>query len=240
LLEIHFIAGDTLSRVSFRLKVRSSSDIENKAFYIALGDKGEHIKRLSFDATFVEEMNIQHFKHQEGNRVFGVSVPEYTDEEEHIQMIKYSCCSSLRPVPILIQTKVRIAGEFCRVGIKLRANPSNKGSLVNLAILMPVPPEIDGETAKMSRRGGMWDSMKRIITWTLPQLRSGETMEVQSQFEFAAGEKNPFPPKFPVLVRFDSAGVQLSGIQVHLIADDESLAYVLDLERSFRVVHRKL
>lgn len=208
---------------------------------MALTDTRDHIERLSFDATFVEETNVPHFEQQEGRRVFSVNVPEH-EASCDIQMIKYSCCSSLRPVPFLVQGKVRIAGRFCRVGVKIRANPSNKKSLENMAILLPVPPDIRGDTAKMSRRGGTWDAMKRIITWTVSEVQCGETVEMESQFEFVSGEKNPFPPKFPVLVRCDAVGDQLSGVKVDLIASDESpvSTLTLDLGKAFRVLHRKL
>ena len=42
---------------------------------------------------------------------------------------------------------------------------------------MAVPPDINGETMKMSLRGGVWDPMRRIIIWSAPMMKSGETIE---------------------------------------------------------------
>jgi hypothetical protein len=68
---------------------------------------------------------------------------------------------------------------------------------------MAVPPNINGETAKLAAAiykkqkmrnttlgGGVrWDQMKRIIVWKVDQLPPGETLEAQAKFD-APGVQN--------------------------------------------------
>merc|ERR1712218_143372 len=123
----------------------------------------------------------------------------------------------------LVQTKVRLAGKYCRLGVKIRSNPSNKEILRNVAILVAIPPDIDGETMKMSREGGLWDSMKRIIVWGEPELISGETIDEQLQFELGHDKDIAKNPIFPLLVRCDAQQDQLSNLEfaVHGIKSSE-------------------
>lgn len=57
---------------------------------------------------------------------------------------------------------------------------------------------------KMSRKGGVWDEMKRTICWTLQKLDPGEVLEIQAQFQ--SGNLQNLADvnlQFPVLVRAD-------------------------------------
>ena len=67
----------------------------------------------------------------------------------------------------LINTKVRVAGKFCRVGVKIRSNPSHQApsAVKNMIVIIAVPPDASGESMKMSRKGGVWDPMKRIVIY---------------------------------------------------------------------------
>ena len=135
--------------------------------------------------------------------------------------------------------------EFCRVGIRMRANPTNNSPLTNGAILMAVPPDIKGDSIKTSREGSMWDAMKRVVAWSLDELEPGQSMEIQAQFEFVTAlEPNGPPrphPKFPVLVRFDATNAQFSDVQLNSeLSDNQSLPVKLKLSRSVRVLHRKV
>lgn len=131
------------------------------------------------------------------------------------------------------------------MGIKMRANPANKSTLQNGAILLAVPPDIKGESVKTSIQDTVWDGMKRLVAWTITELSPGQSMEVQSQFEFATPlEPKVLPrpnPKFPILVRFDGKHIQFSDVQLHSIESDKgSLPVKLKISRSVRVLHRKV
>ncbi len=131
--------------------------------------------------------------------------------------------------------------------MKVRTNPSNDSPSFDLAILLAVPPGIQGETVRMSRQGGVWDGMKRTVTWTVEQLNPGEVLEVQAQFETIAASKNGKDveallrtPKFPVLVRCDTVNL-FSEIEITAdYSDDLSSRIKMDLSKSIRILHRKV
>lgn len=139
----------------------------------------------------------------------------------------------------LIKSRVQVSTKFSRVGFKIRANPSNEHPMTHLVIMLAVPPHVDGRSAKMSRRGGVWDEMKRTISWVVQKLDAGEALEVQAQFESIDGETDR-TPKFPVLVRGDYPSIFSS---LELKADfRDVLAQPINmkLNLSGRVIHRKV
>ena len=133
--------------------------------------------------------------------------------------------------------------DRCRVGVKIRSNPANASALENVAILLAVPPDIRGETVKLTRQGGVWDGMKRVVAWSVDRLLPGELIEIQAQFQFVVKKVDPRTvPKFPVLVRCDAMNEQFSKIDLVLGSSHESLFIPpkMNLSRSVRIVHRKV
>lgn len=161
----------------------------------------------------------------------------------------------------LVNCKVRIAGKHCIVGVKVRSNPTNEQNIQNLAILIAVPPDVNGDTMHMSLRGGVWDPMRRMIICSSPFMKSGETIEFHLQFEYSSGlgsgsvgkdQSKIQLPRFPVLVRCDSSGDQLSGVKVEIGGEtyyddngvghrqDGTTPFKMNLSTSYRLVHRKI
>ena len=104
----------------------------------------------------------------------------------------------------LVKSRVQITDDLSRVGFKIRANPSNTAALNNMVILVAVPPFVQGESVKMSRKGGVWDEIKRTICWTLQKLDPGEVLEIQAQFQSGNLQNlSDVNLQFPVLVRAD-------------------------------------
>jgi len=124
----------------------------------------------------------------------------------------------------------------------------------NVSIMVAVPPNVKGDTVKMSRKGGVWNEMKRTISWFVEELTPGKAMELQLHFECmsdsssSADSSNEQPqltqkqmPKFPVLVRADCPSSLFSSIEI--ISDYSSGSNEpakLDLARSGRLLHRKV
>ena len=125
--------------------------------------------------------------------------------------------------------------------------------------MLAVPPHVDGRSAKMSRKGGVWDEMKRTISWVVPQLQPGEALEVQAQFESIStvsaaadgAEENAAntsassvvmgsASRFPVLVRGEYPGI-FSSLELKAdFRDVLSHPIKMKLNRSGRVLHRKV
>ena len=140
--------------------------------------------------------------------------------------------------------------------LQLTSNPSNKTKLSNLTIIMAVPPAVDEETLKMSNAyDGYWDKMKRLLVWSVPELKAGRVFELHVQCgfvdddvlpNFALCKKGPNKnggnntPHFPVLVRCSSFRNQLSDIELLVKHVDGASSAELNQSQSYRVVYRKV
>jgi len=142
----------------------------------------------------------------------------------------------------LIKSRARIAEEFTRIGFKIRSNPSNELPLMNVVIILAVPPSMDGQSVRMSREGGMWDEMKRTLSWIIKRLDPGEALEIQAQFRATDGGAAQFSPDtiFPVLARceyaklFSEVDIQ-SGVEDKLTIPVRAVVNVAST-----VLHRKV
>ena len=107
---------------------------------------------------------------------------------------------------------------------------------------------MDGENVTMSRKGGVWDEMKRTLIWTIQQLNPGEICDIQAQFKCnvgmlsqTAGGGGGFESyKFPVLARCHG-DTNFSKIDTNSDYNQEGSTPVqLDIERSATILFRKI
>ncbi len=80
----------------------------------------------------------------------------------------------------LIKTKLETIekGRY-RLGIRVRANPKNDYILQNLVVLVVVPPDVNVDDPP---EGGIWDELKRTLSWTCGSLQSGHGVYIQPTF----------------------------------------------------------
>jgi len=159
----------------------------------------------------------------------------------------------------LVKSRVQVSPRHYRAGFKIRANPSNSGPLENVAIIVAVPPNVRGDTVRMSRKGGIYDDMKRVVCWTVENINPGEALEVQLQFEcmeqqqhndspdsnVGDGDEGKHfqrpPPKFPVLVRADCPSKLFSSVEVTSDYNDDANSPIkLKVVKAARILHRKV
>ena len=113
--------------------------------------------------------------------------------------------------------------------------------MIRMVIILAVPPYVRGDTVKMSRRGGVWDDMKRTISWGVDKLDPGEALEVQLQFESMDDGWGDRIPKFPVLVRADFPSSLFSSVELNsAFSDGLTTPVQLQVNVSGRVLHRKV
>ena len=98
----------------------------------------------------------------------------------------------------------------------------------------------------MSRKGGVWDEMKRTLIWTIPKLNPGEIVDIQAQFKCNTTETGLSPSqsfgsfKFPVLARCNGV-TNFSKIDVNSDYNEDGSSPVgLELERSATILYRKV
>jgi hypothetical protein len=143
----------------------------------------------------------------------------------------------------LVKSRVGTVGELVRVGFKVRANPTNDFSLMRTMIILAVPLNVDGQSARMSKQGGMWDEMKRTVTWLIKTLDPGEALEIQAQFQAVDGglvHASDRAAKFPVLVRCDCNRLFSSVEVLGDFEDGLSTPIRVIPSSASRVLHRKV
>jgi len=102
---------------------------------------------------------------------------------------------------------------------------------------------LDGESVTMSRRGGIWDELKRSLVWVLPELDAGEIIDIQAQFksnkERGPNERNLDYYKFPVLAKCNG-DMNFSKIDLNTDYSEDGSIVEIDLKRSATVLYRKI
>lgn len=250
------------SEMSIRgtISVNPPIELDCKPFYLVIKDYNSYLENVTSYFECASKVITSDFTKQykrydgKGTHVFRVSIPHMEDiHSESIDVIKYTCAEKLKPLPLLVRTKVRIAGKYCRVALVIRTNPSNKQDMKNIVVMLAVPPDVDGDTIRMSRKGGVWDAMKKIVTWVFDdQLDTSGGIDMQLQFELVASSygigiesEHLVTPKFPVMVRCDAFDDHLSGIDIELQPIEDGIDGIQKLfkpkvDRSYRLLHRKL
>lgn len=109
---------------------------------------------------------------------------------------------------------------------------------------MIVPWDMDGSSLTMSRKDGVWDNMKRSLTWTIPELPPGEIVDIQAQFKAIEGvsstSSSEGASKFPILARC-SGSTTFSRIDMNSdYTQDGAVPVDIDVQRSSTVLYRKI
>ena len=143
----------------------------------------------------------------------------------------------------LVKSRVQSSGQHSRVGFKIRANPTNQASLKRIVIMLAIPPHVNGRSGKLSRKGGLWDELKRTVSWTIEEMPPGQALEIQAQFEILDGESASnltLSPKFPILVRCEYESL-FSSVEIKNDYHDSLCKPIqMELKNTARVLHRKV
>lgn len=140
----------------------------------------------------------------------------------------------------LLKSKVHEDENSCKIGIRIRANPNNSHSLRKMAIMVVVPPDLNGYSVQMSRKGGEWNDMKRTLSWTLDQLAPGDSLDIQAVFVNVQNGNRGIERRFPILLQCQGNGL-FSKVEIGANAvgvPSERLR--LDVKRQATVLFRKV
>mmetsp|Transcript_17612 Transcript_17612/g.38413 ORF Transcript_17612/g.38413 Transcript_17612/m.38413 type:complete len:1006 (+) Transcript_17612:1463-4480(+) len=217
-------------------------------FFLVFQDHSGHIKALQENKKFVENVT-----HEQGNAIanreftYTIKVPR---EEEYFPVVRYKCGNSLRPVPIRVQSRVRIQGKHARIALQISSNPQNPSDLVHLTIIMSVPEGVRGESLQCNPPGGVWNESKRVVLWCVSELGGGEKFQLQSIFDIEEELLNSSESEedlaekleFPVLSRCQCSGAQLSDVALE-VSDVGSDIFPAKVSKTvvqrFRVSHKE-
>ena len=170
------------------------------------------------------------------DQIFRIS-PKHAETLE-APVLAYSCVPQLTPMPMLVKSKINRQGTNCQVSIKVRANPKNKKPLEKMVVMMVVPPDVNGESLSCSRKGGLWDGMKRTLFWTHGRLQPGEMIEIRAQFDCIDGGDS-MVSNFPILTRCDGKSLFSRVELTSDYTDNQSFPVTLFVEQRSRVIYRK-
>lgn len=232
-----------------QVQVKSDSPIL-VPFLLGVRDPKQHIQMLQENKEFVDNVSSEIDEDNEDSPDYNyiVTVPKV---DSYYPIMRYKCSNGLRPVPIRVQTRVRIYGIFCRVALQISSNPANEDDLTDLNIIMAVPSTVKGETLTTSPSGGVWNASKRSVLWCVAELGDGEKFQLQAQFEMDKDarledgdtntKKGKSLPSFPVLVRCQCMYAQLSAVKLDVgnLSDAFPANISMKLARRFRLSHRE-
>jgi len=125
------------------------------------------------------------------------------------------------------------------VAIQLRSNMNNKGNLKDIVLAMSVPPTVIGNTLKVIRGDGQYDTLRRVVKWTLQELPKGESLMVGAHVKVLSTLYSDELPNFPVILRCTSAEDIISSVKVDATSVRGSPA-TLALKKMYscRLLHR--
>mmetsp|Transcript_30321 Transcript_30321/g.34066 ORF Transcript_30321/g.34066 Transcript_30321/m.34066 type:complete len:807 (+) Transcript_30321:120-2540(+) len=226
-----------------QVQVRSNTD-QGVPFFLLIRDPSKYIQSIQENKKFADSMAdslSSNYRTMKSDYMFTISVPQADD---YFPVMRYKCGNKLRPVPIRVQTRVRLEENHWRVALQISSNPHNEDNLTDLTIIMGVPPSINGESLTTSPSGGAWNASKRSVIWCVSELGGGEKFQLQAKFEIDLNAPNDYEdekPKFPVLVRCQCMYAQLSDIEVD-VRDIPQVLHAdlkMKLARRFRLSHRE-
>jgi len=194
-------------------------------FLLNITDSSHQIKSIEENDDLVTDFT-KDINAQSNQRVHHVLIPQHQDDV-FLNVANYETNMKLPSPPVRVQTKVQVASKFCRVGINIKADKMNESNLTDLSILTAVPDAVNGDTVKMSRRGGIWDSLERLLVWNAKELKIGAKLGLQARFEMILkndGDDNVVIDKsaicFTALLRCSSLQGQMSRLYIDLLEAD--------------------
>ncbi|KAL7522130.1 hypothetical protein ACHAWX_006820 [Stephanocyclus meneghinianus] len=212
-------------------------------FFLIFQDHSGHLKSVQENKKFVEHVDVEGAARE---YTYSITVPR---EEEYFPVVRYKCSSSLRPVPIRVQSRVRTQGKACRVALQISSNPQNSSDLIHLTIIMGVPKGVvRGDSLQCNPPGGTYNEAKSVVLWCVSELGGGEKFQLQAMFELEEKWLSPENEaelasklEFPVLARCQCSDVQLSDIALEVADMSDLYPAVIskNVVRRFRVSHKE-
>mmetsp|Transcript_697 Transcript_697/g.970 ORF Transcript_697/g.970 Transcript_697/m.970 type:complete len:357 (-) Transcript_697:115-1185(-) len=153
----------------------------------------------------------------------------------------YSLTEQVRHMPLLLERKVTMYNETCRVAVQVRSKLSNEGNLTDFTIAVALPERINVETIEVVRGNGTCDELKRTVKWTVGELVKGESFMVSALCKLwsrstPADEANL---RFPVLLRCTANLDKISSVEFRAMqADGHPASVQFTKTHSFRLLHR--
>lgn len=154
-----------------------------------------------------------------------------------------------------MERKITRNGIRVRIAVQIRSRLDNLGDMKDMTILVAVPEKVNGDTIQLTRGGnhnsttttsnnnnnGVWDDLKRTITWKFPNLVKGQSELVVAEAELwhpPAADEDETP--FPVMFRCSSTSDSITSLdwKVAQVSGSPSHLTAAAIKRDFRILHR--
>ena len=151
----------------------------------------------------------------------------------------------------MVERKITRNGTRVRIAVQVRSRLDNVGDMKDMTILVSVPEKVNGDTIQLTRGGnnnnnnnsnnGVWDDLKRTITWKFPHLVKGQSELVVAEAElWNAPATHEDETPFPVMFRCSSTSDSITALDWKVAQVSGSPSYLTSaaIKRDFRILHR--
>lgn len=166
-----------------------------------------------------------------------VTLPK--QELGYVPVLHYSYEQTVDHMPVLLERKVTIHEDSCRIAFQVRTKLTNQGDLRDFTLAVAVPEKVDADSIEILRGDGVYDGLKRLIKYKLASLVKGESFMVSAQAKLWKALGDDEDIHFPVVMRCTSSEDQISGADFSVVeAPGQPSSLTIHKAQSFRLLHR--
>lgn len=193
----------------------------------------------SGDESVSIKLNNKYSKRPTNQQTAPVTVTIPKQELGYVPVLYYSFDQGLDHMPVLLERKVTIHEDSCRIAFQVRTKLSNRGDLRDFTLAVAVPEKVDADSIEILRGDGVYDGLKRLIKYKLASLAKGESFMVSAQAKLWKALGDDEDIHFPVVMRCTSSEDQISRIDFSALeAPGQPCSLTVHKAHSFRLLHR--
>lgn len=223
------------SRISIEgsvyVQLHSSDARRNAPFQLVPDSANESIVAIKPNNKYSKQI----FNQQ--NPSLTVTIPK--NELGYVPVVHYSFDKIVDHMPVLLERKVTIHEESCRIAFQVRSKLTNQGDLRDFTLAVAVPEKVDADSIEILRGDGVYDGLKRLIKFKMAFLNKGESFMVSAQAKLWKSLGDDEEIHFPVVMRCNSCEDQISNVNFSAVeAPGQPSSLTIHKAHSFRLLHR--
>ena len=166
-----------------------------------------------------------------------VTLPK--QELGYVPVLHYSYEQIVDHMPVLLERKVTIHEDSCRIAYQVRTKLTNQGDLRDFTLAVAVPEKVDADSIEILKGDGVYDGLKRVIKYKMASLVKGESFMVSAQGKLWKALGDDEEIHFPVVMRCTSSEDQISNVDFSVVeAPGQPSSLTVHKAQSFRLLHR--
>lgn len=174
---------------------------------------------------------------RQSSNAMTITVPK--QELGYVPVLYYSMDQAVDQMPVLLERKVTIHEDSCRIAFQVRTKLTNQGDLRDFTLAVAIPEKVDADSIQILRGDGVYDSLKRLIKYKLAYLVKGESFMVSAQAKLWKALGDDEAIHFPVVMRCTSREDQITAMDFSVVeAAEQPSSLTVHKAQSFRLLHR--